>query len=203
MYLDRAANLTHKGMKYFPKSFDNNSSKTAKQQNHSMRTALRINYSLINEITLTNEVTLTYHFTQFAASSSNVISLPLTTQHHSSLPLTTQHRQLAARNGNVDMLGLLREWGGYIFSRGPMGDTLLHLAANNGSIIRYTLLFTRSSTHSPTQSLTVDLCSLTHSLTLDICSLTHSLTHSLTVHRPCRDLEVAAGGTACSALYQR
>jgi len=50
--------------------------------------------------------------------------------------------QIASRNGNVDMLSMLRSRGGNMFSRGPKGDTLLHLAALNGHVetMRYITL---------------------------------------------------------------
>ena len=36
--------------------------------------------------------------------------------------------QIAARNGYVPMLELIKGWGGSIFTRGPKGDSLYHLA---------------------------------------------------------------------------
>ena len=42
--------------------------------------------------------------------------------------------QIAARNGSIIMLEILRQYGGSIDSCGPKGDTLFHLAAYNGHL---------------------------------------------------------------------
>ena len=39
--------------------------------------------------------------------------------------------QIAARNGFVPMLELIKGWGGSIFTRGTKGDSLYHLAVND------------------------------------------------------------------------
>lgn len=42
--------------------------------------------------------------------------------------------QISARNGSVSMLRMLLDHEGSIYSRGPRGDTLFHLAALNGHV---------------------------------------------------------------------
>lgn len=42
--------------------------------------------------------------------------------------------QIAARNGCVPMLEMLLHYGGDLWTRGRRGETLLHLAANNGHL---------------------------------------------------------------------
>ena len=42
--------------------------------------------------------------------------------------------QIAARNGSVPMLDLIKQWGGSLTTVGPKGDTLFHLTAYNGHI---------------------------------------------------------------------
>lgn len=42
--------------------------------------------------------------------------------------------QIAARHGSVPMLALIHQHGGHLLTRGPKGDTLLHLAAYNGNV---------------------------------------------------------------------
>lgn len=42
--------------------------------------------------------------------------------------------QIAARNGSIMMLEILRQHGGSIESKGPKGDSLFHLAAYNGHL---------------------------------------------------------------------
>lgn len=42
--------------------------------------------------------------------------------------------QIAARNGSIAMLALIRQHGGSLDSRGPKGDGLFHLAAYNGHL---------------------------------------------------------------------
>ena len=42
--------------------------------------------------------------------------------------------QIAARNGCVPMLEMLHFYGGDLWTRGRRGETLLHLAVNNGHL---------------------------------------------------------------------
>jgi ankyrin repeat protein len=42
--------------------------------------------------------------------------------------------QISARNGHIEMLELISSWRGSVFTRGPKGDTLYHLAAYNGHL---------------------------------------------------------------------
>ncbi len=42
--------------------------------------------------------------------------------------------QIASRNGNLDILRILHRSGGSIYSRGPRGDTLFHLATSFGNM---------------------------------------------------------------------
>jgi hypothetical protein len=52
--------------------------------------------------------------------------------HFSVFALFRDAMQMAARNGSIPMLSLLKEWGGSVNSRGNQGDSLFHLAAHNG-----------------------------------------------------------------------
>ena len=42
--------------------------------------------------------------------------------------------QIAARNGSIPMMDLIKQWGGSVHSLGPKGDTLFHLCAYNGHL---------------------------------------------------------------------